>query len=137
MILLFLIVLLMSLGCFAGATMCIAWLFQLSGKTKERKRMEEVYYQNKKEIAKIQKKGISKEEQALLDHYQGKIALPPMKTPDRFEIMGENTLEFYKINGREIIRAIDSQGKDLGMEFNSITGAVLALEKNKLLDYRK
>jgi len=122
----------MTLACGAGGIMCFAWVIQLVGKRKECQKIEEIYYKNKKEIAKIQKKGLTKEEQALINHYRGQYAPPPEKTPDRIEFVGKETLEFYTIGDREIVRAITEEGKDLGMEFNSITGAVLALEKAKL-----
>ena len=71
----------------------------------------------------------------LLGQYKGKECPAPKQTPLQIEFFGENTIEYYQIDGKKIMRAINKDGHDLGMEWDRLSDALMTLELSKHINY--
>ena len=65
----------------------------------------------------------------LSPYLKGEIAERPMRTANSIDFVGDNIVEMYiQPNGTKIFRALHTDGTDLGIDFRSISGAILALD---------
>jgi len=118
-------------GFFGGITMILCSVVGLIVKgdnNKKKKEMLQIHNAMEFRLASYESKlEGEKKINELLENIEGRVTLPPEKTPARIEFVGKDSLEFYNVGGKEVIRAIDDEGKDLGKEFDTTAGAVVAL----------